>query len=180
MVSQIPRDFKFNGVSLLLNMLEAGFVTLLHSQASNKERVQLALIWVASINLDSRYRLVPPALLHPFSNGWQLHEETAMAMMQLRMQSLRESLSQTDRRSECALADLRLGVFAHPNTAALRVCLPPSGCLQRIHQLTEFQLQNGTDLLPGTVTVSVGDSSEAAISITAGGLFRAQEGQGKW
>lgn len=155
-------------------MVQAGFVTLLHMQASDKERVQLALIWVASINLNSRYQLLPPVLLHPFSKGWQIHEETAMATMQLRMQALRE----TERRSECALADLRPGVFAHPNTAALRVCLPPSGCLHRLHQLPKFQLQNGTDLLPGTV--SVGDSSEAAISVTAGGLFRAQEGQGKW
>lgn len=155
-------------------MVQAGFVTLLHMQASAKERVQLALIWVASINLNSRYQLLPPVLLHPFSKGWQIHEETAMATMQIRLQALRE----TERRTECTLAELRPGVFAHPNTAALRVCLPASGCLHRLHQLPKFQLQNGTDLLPGIL--AIGDVSESVISVTEGGLFRAAEGQSRW
>jgi hypothetical protein len=155
-------------------MVQAGFVTLLHMQASDQERVQLALIWVASINLNLRYQLLPPILLHPFSKGWQIHEETVIATMQIRMQAVRE----IEHRSECSLAELRPGVFAHPKTAALRVGLPLGDALFRLQQLPKFQLQNGTDLLPGTL--AVGDSSEAAVSVTTGGFFRAAEGQSKW
>lgn len=173
MPTQVPRDFQFNGVRLL-QMVQAGFVTLLHMQAPDKERVQLALIWIASINRNARYRLLPPELLHPFAKGWQIHEETAMATMQIRMQALRE----IEQRTDCTLMDLRPGAFAHPNTAGLRVCLPSADCLERLHQLPKFQLQNGTDLLPGTV--AVGDASEAPVSVLAGGLFRAAEGQSHW
>ena len=167
---QVPRSFRFNDASLL-DVVDEAYATLLRVPSPEQVRVQLPLIWMASTSLDLT---LPPELLDPFSEGWQAQEKTAIAAMLIRMQALRE----TERRSVCTLAELRPGVFAHPNTAALRVCLPPSDSLQRLHSLPRFQLQNGTDMLPGTLTV--GDSSEATVSVSTGGVFRAAEGQSRW
>lgn len=170
----MPRDLNFDGVRLLSHMVRAGFLTLLHNQLSNKERVQVSLIWVASINLNVRYQLLPPVVLHPFSKGWQMDEETVIATMQIRMQSLRL----TENRSTCTLADLRPGVFAHPNTANLQVALPPITISNKLHQLPMFHLQQGADLLPGTL--AVGDAKSELVSVVTGGVFRAAEGQSRW
>ena len=168
----MPRDFKMNGVSLL-QLEQAGFVTLLGSGVSTA-RVQLSLIWVACINANLRYQLLQPVLLHPFSAGRQLHEETAIASMQIRMQALRDVRQQ----STCTLLQLRPGAYASASTGGLQVALPPMDCLSVVHSLPRFYLQNASDVLP--MAVSAGDSSQTPVSLAAGGLFRGAQGQSKW
>ena len=153
-------------------MEQAGFVTLFSNVTSDTRRVQLSLIWIASMNLSRNW--LEPELLNPFAKGWTIHEENAMVTMLLRIQAMRE----IQKKSQCTLLELRPGAFANANTATRLVNIPLSSSIQHLYSLPKFYLQNGTDVLP--MTLPVGDASESAVTVSNGGLFRAAPGQGKW